>query len=396
MKPEEVKELLKKISSGDFSKAQEDILNQWLDGADQQEYETMLGWWQELLQTEDVHVDEHPALISRIEAGLNRIDVPTVPLYAKKSGGSFFKVAIAAASMLLVLTAGLFFYNRHTAVSGSGANAFSSDIRPGGNNATLILANGAQIDLSKAADGELANEAGIKIVKSADGQLVYTILNGGSGSRSLFNTIQTPIGGQYRINLPDGSSVWLNASSSLRYPVSFSAKERKVELTGEAYFEIAKDKSKPFLVVNKNQTVEVLGTHFNINGYEDELDTKTTLLEGSVKIFAGVNKSEAILKPGQQAQVQGYTIKIKDVDAANAAAWKDGFFVFNDENISSAMRKIARWYDLDVVYKGKIDEEDLAGEVPRSTNIAEVLKTLELTGMVRFEIEGRKITVIPN
>jgi len=404
MNLQEVKELLELMSSGNFTKQQEDAFLEWLDRADKSEFLTILNWWEEIqVQKNDPGVVD-AGLISRIEAGLNQIETPLPPFQIKRQEPPrrSLKLGLAiAASLFMVLAAGLFFYytnNNTPADNRISRSQISNDVKPGGNKATLILSDGTKINLNDIdAGGIVANQAGTRIVKHKDGQLVYDIVsNSGSNTVGLYNTIRTPLGGQYQLRLPDGSRVWLNAASSLRYPVNFDGDERIVELTGEGYFEVAKNKERPFKVQTRNQVVEVLGTHFNINSYEEEEHTKTSLLEGSVSVQSLINKKTTVLIPGQQAQLNDYSLNVKNVDVNEVAAWKDGYFIFNAEGIPSAMRKIARWYGLEISYEGDIDDKDLAGSVSRSTNVSEVLKTLELTGIVHFKLEGRKIKVIAN
>jgi hypothetical protein len=302
----------------------------------------------------------------------------------------------AAAAVLIIISLGIMFYTqsysqKEILVTNK---KFVHDVVPGGNKAFLTLANGTKLSLTDATDGELAKQAGISIVKTEDGQLVYNVSNTSKQGNDtpLFNTIETPRGGQYQINLPDGSRIWLNAASSLRYPVVFSDNERKVELKGEAYFEIAKNMASPFRVVSNNQIVEVLGTHFNINSYPEEGSVKTTLLEGSVKIRSG-NKS-AILRPGQQSQV-GNSINVTQADIYETVAWKNGKTQFSNADIKTIMRMLSRWYDVEVQYQGEMIETGFGGSVSRSKNISEILKLLELTGDVHFKIEGRRVTVMP-
>lgn len=405
MSLQEVKKLLELMSSGNFTKQQEDAFVEWLNNADKSEFLTVLNWWEEMLDQRDDDDEVVDAeLISRIEAGLNHIETPVVPLQIKKQEPQRkgFKLNLAiAASLLMVLSAGLFFYytkNSTPAHNRISRSRISNDIKPGGNKAILTLSDGTKVDLNDIhAGGIVANQAGIRIVKNKDGQLVYDIVsNSESSTVESYNTIQTPLGGQYQVNLPDGSKVWLNAASSLRYPVNFDGNERRVELTGEGYFEVAKNKERPFKVQTRNQIVEVLGTHFNINSYEEEEHTKTSLLEGSVRVRSLINKRTIVLIPGQQAQLNDYTINVKEVDVNEVAAWKDGYFVFNNESAATVMRKIARWYDLEVTYQNDISNIDFAGSVARYKNISEIIKTLELTGLVHFKLEGRKITVIAN
>ena len=302
----------------------------------------------------------------------------------------------AAAAVLIIISLGIMFYTqRYSQKEILVTNKkFVHDVVPGGNKAFLTLANGTKLSLTDAIDGELAQQAGISIVKTEDGQLVYNVSNTSKQGNDtpLFNTIETPRGGQYQINLPDGSRIWLNAASSLRYPVVFSDNERKVELKGEAYFEIAKNMASPFRVVSNNQIVEVLGTHFNINSYPEEGSVKTTLLEGSVKIQSG-NKS-AILRPGQQSQV-GNSIIVTQADIYETVAWKNGKTQFSNADIKTIMRMLSRWYDVEVQYQSEMIETGFGGSVSRSKNISEILKLLELTGDVHFKIEGRMVTVMP-
>ncbi|HWW38024.1 FecR family protein [Pedobacter sp.] len=404
MNLQEVKELLELMSSGNCTKQQEDAFMEWLSSADKSEFLTVLSWWEEMLEQRNDHGNADAGLISRIEHGLNHIETPVIPFQEKKQEPQrrSFKVALAiAASLLTVLSAALFFYytkNNAPVYHQISRSQISNDIKPGGNKAVLTLGDGTKVDLNNVhAGGVVANQAGIRIVKNKDGQLVYNVVsNKAPNTAGLYNTIQTPLGGQYQVNLPDGSRVWLNAASSLRYPVNFDGNERSVELTGEGYFEVAKNKEKPFKVQTKNQVVEVLGTHFNINSYEEEDHTKTSLLEGSVSVRSLINKKTIVLIPGQQAQLNDYTMHVKEVDVNEVASWKDGYFVFNNESAATVMRKIARWYNLEVIYENNIGNIDFAGSVARYQNVSEIIKTLELTGLVHFKLEGRKLTVIAN
>lgn len=311
---------------------------------------------------------------------------------------SYLKYA-AVAAVLLFVSAALYFYMRPGQTVGNmnlTAQHENNDVRPGGNKAILTLADGSEISLTDAADGKLASQSGITITKTQDGALIYEIGKASPGAAAQYNTISTPAGGQYQVNLPDGSKVWLNAMSSLKYPTLFGRTDRKVTLSGEAYFEIAKDQQRPFTVVSngagKAQEVTVLGTHFNINSYTDEAATKTTLLEGSVKVSSGTNAKT--LKPGQQSAVSDQ-ILISEVDVNQALDWKNNSFYFVDENIRTIMRRLSRWYDIDVVYEGKVPEFGFGAEISRGKRLSEVLKALETTEKVHFKIEGRRVTVMP-
>lgn len=268
-------------------------------------------------------------------------------------------------------------------------------IKPGGNKAVLTLADGREILLDSAHSGNIAEQAGVKVIKSEDGQISY--LGQPGFEETMFNTISTPIGGQYQIVLADGSKVWLNAASSLRYPASFAGKERIVELKGEGFFEVAHDASKPFKVQVNGTTVEVLGTKFNINGYSDEPSLKATLLEGKVKIENG--SVARFLKPGQQAVVEnsGKVGIVNNADIEEAIAWKNGKFIFNGNDIHSVMRQISRWYAITVQYNGQIPDDEFIGviPIPRSENISTVLDLLKKTGAVNFKVNGRNVIVSP-
>jgi len=284
-------------------------------------------------------------------------------------------------------------------------------ILPGGNKAVLTLANGSKIVLDSAQNGELLLQGGATVNKTGNGQLAYQPASGKPEAEVVYNTLSTPKSGQFKLILSDGTQVWLNAASSIKYFTSFSGGPRKVELTGEAYFEVAKKgKTAPFVVTVNGTQIAVLGTHFNVMAYEDEPTMKNTLLEGSVMLSIASNKQ--VLKPGQQAQVPfrrssdvlggneniAASGKIKVVDIPETAAviaWKEGNFIFEGEPVQSIMRKLSRWYDLEVSYEGPVTREGFNGTISRFEPASEVLKMLELTGLLHFKIEGRKIIVTP-
>jgi transmembrane sensor len=265
-------------------------------------------------------------------------------------------------------------------------------IIPGGNKAVLTLADGTQLILDDSAKGELARQAGVVITKAADGRIIYhTIASNSSAQQPSQNTITTPKGGQYQVVLPDSSIVWLNSSSSITYPTSFSGNERLVSMQGEAYFEIAKNKKLPFRVRSGIQIVEVLGTHFNVNAYNDEPEMETTLLEGSVKLTSTL--SAALIVPGEQGVVaeSGQIIKRK-VDTDSEIAWKKGLFSFKGQDIYAIMRQISRWYNIDVTYDKGLPPEKYYGEIERSSRLENVFKILELNNVV-FSLQGKTVRV---
>ncbi len=319
-----------------------------------------------------------------------------------------------AASILLIATVGLYFFSHKFSNDHLNLTVYEHDIAPGGNGATLTLANGQQILLKDALAGNIATQSGVKISKTADGQLVYTVISPKTEDQSsshaphALNTLTTTCGEQIQVQLPDGSHVFLNAASSLKYPTSFAKSDkRRVVLTGEGYFEVAKDKTHPFVVESRGQQVEVLGTHFNINSYADEREVKTTLQEGSVRITpfptATFNKLNPImLKPGEQASLTASNVQINQADVNEALAWKNGDFIFNNEDLASIMRKVEKWYNVEFIYNKKTFKNlKIWGKVARSKNISSVLNALELTGKLKFKIDpgdasgkGRRIMII--
>ena len=272
------------------------------------------------------------------------------------------------------------------------------DIQPGGDRAVLTLADGSQIILDSTANGQLARQGNVEIIKLANGQLAYKA--GGKEKEVLYNTMSTPRGGRYQLILPDGSKVWLNALSSIRYPIAFTGNERRVAITGEAYFEVAKDPALPFKVSllpasgRTGMEVEVLGTHFNVNAYDDEPLVNTTLLEGSVKLKQAAGS--VMIRPGQQAQVNntGKISVASDVDVAGVVAWKEGHFIFRDANIKTIMHQLMRWYDVDVKYEGTIPERYFTADISKNKTLSGVLRILEQSN-IHFSIAGRTLTVKP-
>jgi transmembrane sensor len=298
----------------------------------------------------------------------------------------------AAVAIFLCLSAGLYVYiNRDSSEQLDLTNS-RDDVRPGGNKAILTLSNGARIVLNDAKDGTLAQQGNASVVKLANGELAYK--QGGSADEApVYNTMSTPRGGQYKLQLPDGTTVMLNAESSITYPIAFTGKERIVTISGEAYFEVAKNKKMPFLVHFGDQTVEVLGTHFNISAYKDQPVFKTTLLEGSVKISEGQEKQ--LLVPGQQAVYEpgSHKFNVKTVDTDDILAWKNGLFLFDNTEIDNVMLQLARWYNIEVFYQGPKPTLNFTGEIRKDSNLSRIFKILESTGGAKFTINGNIVTV---
>lgn len=297
----------------------------------------------------------------------------------------------AAAVFLGMVTAGVYYLAQpvnHPVV------AVPQEIAPGSNGAVLTLANGSQLVLDSVDNGLIASQQGAQVVMK-NGQLLYDPVNESSGNLA-YNTMTTPKGRQFGLVLPDGSRVWLNAASSLKYPTAFTGKERVVELTGEAYFEVARNAAQPFRVsVQGRAAVEVLGTHFNVNAYENEAVIKATLLQGSIRL-RGEDAVPVILKPGQQGVLQrGAPVLVQSADVDKAMAWKNGIFNFNDASLQEVMRQLERWYNIEVVYEKGIPDKYFYGKVSRDMPLSGVLKALEAT-RVHFRIEqGRKLVVMP-
>src|SRR5690606_974837 len=327
-----------------------------------------------------------------------RIQQQMHPPIPSRSFRKIYWVASAAAVVLMVMSAVWYFYRTPSPDNRTPTVANTTVIEPGGNKAILTLSDGSRIVLDSLNTGQILTYQGVKFTKTADGQLICEHLNSDIPTENLheaFNTVETPMGGQYQVILPDGTKVWLNAASSIRYPLAFSGKERQVEITGEAYFEVTKNKHKPFKVIANRQEVVVLGTHFNINAYPDEASIKTTLIEGSVRVGLRNSSTTHILRPGQQSALNGDTFRIHPVDVEEAIDWKNGYFIFNNMEVRAAMRKIAKWYNIEIAYQGNFDEIYFGGSVSRSNPLRETLEILEATGNMHFKVEGRRITVMP-
>lgn len=307
------------------------------------------------------------------------------------------RIAVAA-SIVLAISVGSYFmiYKNHEEVP-----YFANDILPGRNQATLTLANGQKIILTMGLSGQLAQQGNTTIGVSSQNAITYTTSGADTHSAVTYNTLSTAVGEQspYPLVLPDGTRVWLDAMSSITFPVSFKGKDRTVKVSGEAYFEVVHNDAQPFKVILKNQIVEDIGTHFNISAYDDGSETTTTLLEGAVKVsLSGTvphgSRQELLLKPGQQSVLKGNSLSAVDVDPQEAIAWKNGYFRFNNENIRSVMLQLSRWYDIEVQYLGPVPDEKFYATSSREKNISEVLTMLQKTKGVRFKIEGRRVTVM--
>ena len=326
---------------------------------------------------------------------------------------SFF---FRAASIALIVGLSVYLLmqgNSHPVSPEDNQEQIIADIAPGGNNATLTLADGSVVDLQSIESGKVIQQNGLSVIKTQDGQIAYKAepTTSAKDIEITYNTIKTPRGGQYQIVLPDGTLVWLNAASSLTYPTRFESSERVITLSGEAYIEVSPKHSKdgkrvPFKVRTKNQEIQVLGTHFNVKAYEDEKETFTTLLEGKVKVIGFENGTptgkERVLKIGETASWDNNTFDMSGIALEKVIAWKNGKFIFTGDNVKSIMKDVSRWYDVDISYTGDLSNVNFEGSLSRYANISEILRKLELTGTVRFKVvsedadpgKGRRIEVM--
>jgi transmembrane sensor len=369
----------------------QDLLERYHRGECTAEEEVMLSLWfhKESISSkwEQNAIDDEMAksMKQAIDASIDRHEQP------KRL--SWYKYAAAAAIVMISLGAALFF-NYQKNQRASSLEYADSYISPGEDKAILTLADGKEISLNDASVGKLASQSGISITKSKTGQVIYTInkaITPVKDAKVEYNTITTPRGGQYVINLPDGTTVWLNAESSVKFPVSFiNLDERHVELKGEAYFEVAPDKDRPFKVLSNQQVVEVFGTHFNVMAYANEANVETTLLEGKVSVT--YQSKEKFIKPGQQVQLIAGEMKVlNNVDLEGTIAWKNKVFQFDNTDIDKVLRQIERWYNVDVQYAGPKPDVSFTGVIPMNVNVSKILRVMEQTCNVKFEIEGRNI-----
>ena len=403
---------LKKYARNQHTEQEHDLFLKWLHSLPDAEIEkVMLEYAAISGDNPAVGLERHDGLIQKIELRLDILDMDvdeTRPEPIRLWG--YLRRFSAAAVLILIGTASYYLFFTKTKNPELTYHPAVNDVAPGGNKAVLTLADGSTINLNDAVEGEIANQSGIRINKITDGQLVYasqpgTVLTADGPER--MNLVRTPKAGQYQVHLSDGTRVWLNSMSSIRFPAVFKGSARRVEITGEAYFEVAgyqvDGKKIPFFVACNNQLIEVVGTHFNVNSYHDEVAVKTTLLEGSVKVSVigrGNGKlSETVkLRPGEQSilkQFSGKTapIAVEKADTESAIAWKQGYFKFKDTDIQEVMRQLSRWYDLEVIYKGALPEDQFTGYVSKKVTISNVLNILEEGGGVKFNIRDNKVEV---
>lgn len=373
MQRQEIKDLIKRYNAGTCSEYEKGLLEEWYLQFEITDLKA--------LSDEDREADLVD-IWNKLPANQPKI----------KRFASFYTVA-AAVVVFIFLSVGIYYTAYRETDQEQVIKVLAQNLKPGANKAILTLSDGKQLILTGAVNGPLARQQHIAITKTAEGKIVYEPAPEGGNSRMGYNTLSTPLGGTYNLILADGTNVTLDAGSSIRYPVAFKGVERRVEITGQAYFEVAHNKARPFRVSSNGQTVEVLGTHFNINTYADEGATRTTLLEGSVKVSkAG---KAVTLRPGQQSFIafNRDAIAVKNADIENVVAWKNGTFSFKRADLPTVMRQFARWYNVEVVYEGEVPDAAITGKVLRAANAAQVLKIINNLG-VRFKMDGRKIIIM--
>jgi transmembrane sensor len=401
MPSERINFLVERYFSNNCTEEEKYELMQWANTASESELEKILyqSW-----TSHESNLEMPEEMSQRILASIFSVNEYQEEEYSLPEEVSpiFWRTSYGiAATIALIISAGLFIWFQYNTVDQRIENRIvqvkefeKNDILPGSEKAILTFDDGSKIVLDNSKNGTLGKQGETNILKPEKGQLVYQATQG-TVTQPMYNTVTTPKGGQYQIVLSDGTKVWLNAASSLRFPLVFSGNERKVEMTGEVYFEVAKNAKKPFKVITDGQEVEVLGTHFNIMAYHNEKAIKTTLLEGSVKVSR--KERSTILQPGQQAKV-GFNNNIfrtlNDVSLEEELAWKNGYFEFNNASLELIMRQIERWYDVEIQYIGKIPDEHFTGKLQRNTNLSNVLKILSMSE-VQFKIEGKKIIITP-
>jgi ferric-dicitrate binding protein FerR (iron transport regulator) len=417
---EQLKELAYKYFNGNATEAEQQLLHDWYDTVNEGELEIVLSEFpQDIVSLRDASWKEMRGMMagSRPVAERNAQTAAAgqsaEAVVAELPGSSlrftsWRRMAIAACFVLLLGLAARWYWQRPmpsqaAAPAVAGVSGEKTDAAPGGNRAILTLDNGQTIVLDSAKKGALAVQGNMQVLKLDDGKIVYRKNGSGApdGSGISYNLMSTPRGGQYQLTLPDGTRVWLNAASSIRYPTAFAGRDRRVEVHGEAYFQVAANPRQPFVVdVNKKQTIEVLGTEFNVNAYEDEAFVRTTLIRGGVRVTGGAGsakgKTSRVLLPGQQVQLdeQGSMLLIDHPNIDATLAWRNGIFSFDHSDIRSVMRELARWYDMDVEYRGTPTSDTFGGDIRRNLSLSKVFRILEKS-QVHFTIEHGKIIVMP-
>lgn len=395
MIPDKIREIAEKYLTGIATPEEVQQLHDWYDS--EEEGNTELVITREPITMQQYGENSLAQLMAAIrqekqdQAAPHSNKLPVVKRFT-----AWWGITAAAAILIAIIITGYLYFRSPSDNNTGLANTEdmpAMEIKPGGNVAVLTLADGTSIALDSLNTHALPPQGNTELLRPADGQLIYTAPPDAEKA-VMFNTLRTPNGGQYQLTLPDGTRVWLNAASSLRYPTAFIGSSRTVELLGEGYFEVTTNAAQPFIVSTPSAMVTVLGTHFNINAYSNEQVSRTTLLEGRVQV--GAFGETVMLKPGQQAGIpqQPGEIQITQADINQVMAWKNGYFAFEHTDLKTLMRQIARWYDVEILYEQEPGDARFVGEVSRNTNLSEVLKILELSG-VHFRIDGKRIIVTP-
>nr|WP_315423003.1 FecR domain-containing protein [uncultured Pedobacter sp.] len=378
--------LLKKYLSGNCTVSEIKEVDQWFDSMDEVP-EDLAGLSDDQRRFVEDKIFER--ILFNIEAKSQQ-KIISIPKKSIRISTVFW----AAASLVVVLGAVLIWrYSSQLHLQNQTAKLHQSiHIKPGGNRAVLTLGDGSSVVLTEAKIGALADQQNVSVVKTAEGELSYKMHTGSASSKISFNKISTPLGGKYSVVLPDGSKAWLNAKSSLRFPTAFTGAERVVQMTGEVYFEVAKNPKQPFKVQLGGTEIRVLGTHFNVMAYGDEAGQKTTLIEGSIHLSSG--KFSQLLKPGQQALVDPFGISVNNnCDLEAVMAWRNDLFIFKDMEIKEIARQLVRWYDIQVVFKGTPSKITYTGTISKDVELPELLNMLQFTGL-KYELNGRVLTII--
>ena len=386
--PQRIAYLILKKQENQLDPTDEKELEAWISQGDNRAFnekemtpELLYGWLQERMAMDDLNMDR------RFYAMMNKKNpAPVRRLF-------FHRRWIAAAAVVVIFATGATIFYKSSGPSKTKIErplANTVVIRPGTDKAHLQLANGTIIELDTAKNGSIASQGASNIVKNGS-TINYTSSNG-SALADAFNILATPRAGQFSMTLPDGTKVWLNNASNLKYPVNFLGIQRRVELTGEAYFEVAKVAGRPFIVSIPNANIEVLGTSFNISCYQDDQFQRTTLVEGKVRINA--SHENMVLAPGEQAEVSGGKLEVSHPDIYGVTAWRKGFFNFSDADVQTVMRQIARWYDVEIKYTGEPSKEKLEGSISRNQNLQETLAALDALH-IHTKIDNRTVTVFP-
>ncbi len=370
MTEKETRSLLNKYTTGTCSPEERAIVESWY----LQETDASAEW--ELTESDYTRVDR------RLK---NKLGIRREPRVSK--------TWLAAASVILISGMFLFLSQRQGTSPEVKIAIQDTIVRPGGNYAILTLSNGKKITLDEKDSWKARTEDGVQVTRSTEGQIAISSL-ASKRETSSYSSIQTPVGGQFSIVLEDGTKVWLNSETTLRFPDAFAQGHRKVELTGEAYFEVSKDKHRPFTVSTDEKKIEVLGTHFNVRAYKSEETFRTTLLEGSVRITDNKSGKTTLMRPDDEVIIYRGQLTLNHIRTESAVAWKNGYFDFNNKTVETAMTELGRWYGVEVEYRNEaIRDLQLAGTISRYSDISQVLKKIELTGAAHFNRTGRTIII---